>query len=278
MLTDCYFTKGTDHETCQDYSVCSGDSVFLADGCSSASNSDMGARILSMIAKKYNSSLFYGDIIERDYRLDELLTEIGKEALEVARLLELNVEALFSTLLFLNCEKIEPYIDEEIDYKINCAMIGDGVAAFVRQDNSIRVYDIDFSKQAPKYLAYRLFPDFERTFWELSYNNRNVTIYDIKDGKIENKVSALDDCYDDYYTFCLSKKEFRCGAIMSDGVKTFTNNLGKPVLLETILPTILDFKQMTPNFLKRRMNRFLKENTKNNISHYDDFSIAAIIF
>lgn len=278
MITDCFFTKGTSHETCQDYATCSENSVFLADGCSSAQNSDMGARILSLLAKKYESSFFYGDIVERYYKQDELLTEIGKEALEITKDLELDSDALFSTLLFLNCEKMEPYVNEEIDYKIDCSIIGDGVAAFVRDDNSIRVYDIDFKKQAPKYLAYRLFPEYEKAFWEIYYNSRTLAIYDIKDGKVENKVSKVETHYDDNYTFQLDKSEFKYGAILSDGVKTFTNNLDEPISLENILPTILDFKQSTHNFLKRRMNRFFKENEKNSISHYDDLSIAAIIF
>jgi len=280
MITDFFYKKGSSHETCQDYALCSENSIFLADGCSSAQNSDMGARILTLLAKKYESSIFYGDILERYYKIDEIFSQIGKDALEIVKDLGLNTEALFSTLLTLSCEKTEPYYvdDYDIPYRIYCSIIGDGVAAFVRNDNSIKVYDIDFKKQAPKYLAYRLFDDWEKGFWEIYYNYRTLTIYDIINGKIENKVSKVETSYEDNYIFEVDKKEFKCGAIMSDGVKTFLDNSDKEISLEVILPKILDFKQTTSNFLKRRMNRFFKDNEKDNITHYDDFSIAAINF
>ena len=46
MAADVFYAIGSTHHVCQDFAVANGDFVILSDGCSSAKDSDWGARLL----------------------------------------------------------------------------------------------------------------------------------------------------------------------------------------------------------------------------------------
>jgi len=267
-MIDYFFKNGTAHDICEDYICHDENSLFLSDGCSSASNTDIGSRILSLVARKNFKDYW---ITNLEFSLDDILNKTIFDAEVIINSLSVRIEALFTTLIIAKTVKDSKYI--------SLSFIGDGSAALVKHDGTIRVYDIEFNRNAPKYLAYRLSESYSTDFHSILGNNRITTIFDLKDGektnsKIEIEYNHLG--YPDVKTFIIDKSEFKNAIIFSDGIKSFLTPDEKNIPVEEIITKLVDFKCITENFVKRRVNKFYKDISKDGISHYDDLSIAAL--
>jgi len=262
MVIDFYRATGDSHQFCEDY-ICSSDNgVFLSDGCSSAKNSEIGSKILALTARKY----FYGYDVESIYSIDDMLNRIIINSEKIIHDLDVNIEALFATLITLMHR----------GKTLTLSISGDGVATLVKNDGTIEIYDIEFSANAPRYLAYRLSSEFRDKFDNIKYNPCIYRKIIIKDGK-EITTEILPSYFkNDNKTFCIDIEDVKTCVIFSDGVKSFLSSSGNNIPMLDIVLDLIKFKNTNQGFVQRRVSRFLREKAKAGISHNDDLSVAAI--
>jgi len=262
MVIDFYRTTGDAHQFCEDY-VCSSDNgIFLSDGCSSAKNSEIGSKILALTARKY----FYGYDVKSIYSIDDMLNRIIINSEKIIHDLDVDIEALFATLITL--------IKRGNTLTLN--ITGDGGAAVIKNDDTIEIFDIEFSENAPRYLAYRLSSEFRDRYSDIKYNSRICRKIIVQEGR-DPVVEVLPSYNDgDSKTFCIDTKDVKTCVIFSDGVKSFLSPSGNNIPMLDIVLELVKFKNTTQGFVQRRVSRFLQEKTQDGISHYDDLSVAAI--
>jgi hypothetical protein len=67
---------------------------------------------------------------------------------------------------------------------------------------------------------------------------------------------------------------------MSDGMDTFYkfDENGKHIEIPNVIDAAFNFKNLRGDFVKRRFNKFFKDMKKENIMHYDDISVASILY
>jgi len=262
MVIDFYRKTGDAHQFCEDYICASDCGIFLSDGCSSAANSEIGSKILALTARK----LFHEYSSKSIYSIEDILNRIIINSEKTIHDLNVDVEALFATLITL--------INQGKTLTLN--MSGDGVAAVIKHDNTIEIFDIEFSANAPRYLAYRLSNDFRDRYNDIKYNPRICRKIIIKNGKqfAAEILPSYDDA--DSKTFCIDTKDVKTCVIFSDGVKSFLFPSGNSVPMIDIILDLINFKNTTNGFVQRRVSRFLQNKEKEGISHYDDLSVAAI--
>lgn len=298
MNIDSFLKIGHSHTICQDYifsgefSLNSGIDVpyiILADGCSSAANSDIGARLLC-----------YGalSILKQIPNLDKLdWHEFGYEVISNARKVlidyfpTLHIDCLDATLIV--AYRYGDY------YKI--FMYGDGCIYFINTDGSQHYRKVSFEPNAPPYLRY-LINDTEL------YCRSNVRM------SIErNDVDSADHFFDATASFQLDLlvRDIKTLVIASDGIESFMFkdeelyktrylNLRNAVRQFKIRPSvtdlvcddddlvpvdkeisflkvfqeITDFKLTKGPFLNRRVKKVLKEYLKSGFTNDDDLSIG----
>jgi len=262
MIIDFYRATGSAHRFCEDYICASDNGIFLSDGCSSAKNSEIGSKILALTARKY----FDGYSANSIYSIEDMLNRIIINSERVIHDLNVDIEALFATLITLM------HRGKTLTLNIS----GDGVAAFVKNDGTIEIHDIEFSANAPRYLAYRLSSEFRDKFDNIKYNpciHRKIIIKDGKELTTEILPSYFEN---DNQTFCIDVEDIKTCVIFSDGVKSFLFPSGNNIPMIDIVLGLVDFKNTTKGFVQRRVSRFLQNKTKEGITHYDDLSVAAI--
>lgn len=244
---DSFYKQGNFHSVCQDYTIHNNDIVIVSDGCSTAKNTDVGARLLAHCAQE-TLNMSYSDTI--DY------TDT------VRKFLGLPLESLCATLITAGIT----------NNNINVDAIGDFcMVSRKRVGGILDFFNLEFKSGAPYYLSYEL--DNQR---ETYLNNFGDSF--IINGEIQPK--GFFDSYPDG----VIRKEFTIAdydlvAIFSDGINSFqstTNNKIIPVSREEIAREILAFKGYAGNFVQRRCQKAFKEFEKLGYKHYDDFSVGVI--
>ncbi len=154
MSCDSYYSIGDKHQVCQDYALhgSEGDMeyVIVADGCSSAKFSEVGAQILCHAAKFHVNLCFQTGMFEQ-CSLDTLSSVLGNSILkrinEVRVSYPVDKEALEATLL----------IAVKVGGKVFVFVWGDGVIIERYRTEEGHVFqivaDIDFTCNAPFYLT-----------------------------------------------------------------------------------------------------------------------------
>ena len=262
IATDIFLEIGSQHKVCEDYIIQGMNPepyIILSDGCSSSNNTEMGARILCHLAKKY-IQYRSDDLHELDYR--KMGQWIIHNAEMVARQLGLSVNCLDATLI----------IAYHLDDQIYVYMYGDG-AIVTKDGGRIEVHKIDYTKNAPYYLSYQIDEARHDLYHEMG-NDVSVTISG-PDGE-SCGVYAYD--YPAYFSF--SAKGLDTLFITSDGLFSFIveSPTERRVVAEgDVLPDFMNFKNVKGEFLTRRLKKALKKLKNGDINHFDDLSIGAFI-
>jgi hypothetical protein len=269
MSADVYFSIGSTHQVCQDHAIAHDDFIVLSDGCSSAKDSDWGARFLTQAASNILKQTKPTD-------LGTFSKNVILAAQSYANKLEIHEDCLAATLL---CA----YVKDKV---IKAFIIGDGyIIARNKIKNEIMVIGHNFDTGAPWYLYYTLSDDLKN-----GYINRFGNGKFIVNKMIVNKtVSISDNLPMDAsvgmasmgYTFSLD--EYDMVGLASDGLKSFvqqtktnTSITTKSVELGEVLKKLFDFKTLTGQFVHRRCQRFLKDFAADNIKNTDDFSLGVL--
>jgi len=259
---DTFIDKGSSHQICEDYIISGYDPfpyIILSDGCSSSKNTEMGARILCYLSKQY---LKYRKEDLHNLKYRQIGNWIIHNSEMVARQLGLSINCLDATLI----------IAFHIDGQIYVYMYGDG-AIIKKKGDDITINKIDFNKNAPYYLSYQI-DDYRNNLYHEMGNDLTITISG-SDGE-SCEVYAYD--YPAFFTF--NARDFDTLFITSDGIFSFIveSATERRVVPEgDVLPDFMNFKNVKGEFLKRRLNKALKNLNRRDINHYDDLSVGAFI-
>jgi hypothetical protein len=241
-MSDSFFTQGSSHKICQDYATHGPDYAIVSDGCSTAVDSDFGARLLTLAAAaalnagmEIGTESFYGWVLDR--------------AATYAQALDLPLDCLFATLV----------IAQKTDNKIVVTMKGDGVIVAKYPDNLLHVIYLEFPYSAPFFLSYHLD--------EASIENyrKNVGNTCTKHELIISSSSiteARKELTLPLRSPCLLKEEFvdaEAVAIMSDGVLSFVKLEQTATQKQTVrideaevIREFMTFKDYNGEFVQRR--------------------------
>jgi len=261
IQTDTFLRIGKTHQECEDY-IISGDYpckyVILSDGCSSSNQTEMGARILCHLAKQY---LMYR---KDDYRFPNLnYKEMGLWIIH-------NAEFAARQLgLLRNCLDATLIVAYEWEDIVHIYMYGDG-AVIVQKNDTISIMEIDYTKNAPFYLSYKINPEAMDLFHDLKQDLTITTSFNL--ASKHSHSYAYD--YETKYEYHLGN--FSRILICSDGISSFKKQ-SEPEQTIEIAKEFLAYKSTKGEFLKRRLKRAIKIYEANGIHHDDDLSVGAFI-
>ncbi len=280
MNCDCAFYIGSTHEVCQDYALAGGSTVTIADGCSGSVLSDVGSRILSIVA------------MNKMIEIDSLQMFDEKEIILLARpsikMLNIPTECLDTTLF---SAVFHGQSSEIIGY-------GDGVIAICLKNKSILVIDIEYYDNCPFYVNYIYDNTNRLSLWEQNHNKRRINLYKIDKEKtiLINEINSTRRIeYDDIEIGVIKMFEHKIIVeiinidqvesinLMSDGIHSFYETItedntktNKSIPFCLVLSDLLSYKNYVGKFVQRRMNRFLQDCQKKDWYHSDDISLASI--
>lgn len=291
MNIDTFLKIGQSHTICQDY-ILSGINpcpyIILADGCSQAKDSDIGARILCHSALEQLKTLpCYMASIDPV----ELGQWIINRASKMKKYFHTKIDCLDATLI----------IAYKFEKNYYVYMYGDGVIYNINPEDYISAYRRYYKPNAPAYLRYRID----------GYNN-------YKESNVASfmEISGLCDQGEDnvmepfFHKF--SEDDVKTLMIASDGVESFIHkpevmwkslylNLRNGIISEPemfsnkdlikdnekwaiplnneinfldVCKTMGDFKLTKGKFLKRRVKKVMREYLKQGFINDDDLAIG----
>lgn len=279
MNSDSYFRisqKTATHPVCQDYTQAGEKDnvryVVLADGCSSAKDTDFGARLLVRS-------------LVNELGRHENLKSIYEAAISVAdscrRTINLLPESLHATLL---CAVERPE-------SVEVGIYGDGyVVARKQEDKSLLIIKHEFESNAPFYLSYTVQPDNRAKYMEKFGNDPFVI------SKFSRRQALGQETFVKWHeesfnitkgtqlnTYNFPRNEFDLVAILSDGLGSFyksveegTSRIDQPVGIEHVIPKLFEFKGTAGTFLLRRSIRAFKDFDDLGWKNADDFSFGVV--
>lgn len=277
MNADHYFEIGSTHFVCQDYAL-SGEFdgtyyAIIADGCSSAEHTEVGAQILCYAAQYYiqaffREGMFFESSVNASIEtLSKILaTTITKKADEIRKLYPISQNALQATLLIVVAR----------DNNIWVFTYGDGVIIqkYIEADKSevFVVTDLDYTSNAPNYLIVnkelytKQYPDTFLVETSRLINGNEGTITKEECSPIIYKS----------YKFPVQNTLLKSVTICSDGIKTFQKGNDSQLLI-TMAKEFTNYKSDNGVFVQRCMNFLKRKNIKDGIVHHDDISCATIL-
>jgi hypothetical protein len=293
MSCDSFYSIGDKHQVCQDYAL-HGELApdlqyaIVADGCSSAEHSEIGAQILCHAAK-YQIALSYQSGLFHECSLKSLSCMLSNSILkriqEVRLSYPISSKALEATL----------FIALYAPSKVFVFGWGDGVIiehyrleGLYNGTEFDAVTEIDFSGNAPFYLVC----DREHYLKDLQgkgYDDPQTTLTHHYQNVVEGKRGEIDLISRDKptdgspYRWCLDMnnrvhpdRKLISVTVCSDGVKSFQDMDKKPVKLMDIVPEVIGYKSTEGEFVKKRMFFLKRKAQKNNWSHFDDIGCGTI--
>ena len=268
MNADHYYTIGNSHNTCQDYAlsgiVDNGAYVIVSDGCSSSPDVDVGARMLTLSAKRTLS-------IRGTEMNSDLFGQVTIDNLKsIGNYFPLHPQSLDATLLVAFVK----------DKQFKVHMFGDGIF-FHQTATTIRIVHVDFESNTPAYLSYYLdklrLKKYEDT---VVGSKRVIDISLYKPNANESKDMIENEEYVkpfDSVSFTGLVEDGDIIGVCSDGVNSFKKGDGSDINWQTQIREFIDFKSTVGVFVQRRLGFLKRQWQKNLITHYDDISMAAIV-
>ncbi|ALG66550.1 protein phosphatase 2C domain-containing protein [Beggiatoa leptomitoformis] len=256
---DSFFTIGKTHTICEDYAI-QGDTPYpfliVCDGCSSSAHSDVGARVLSLVAKA---------LIET--QLDNL---IDNYQLFGQRLIHNAAAIVHKLAMPLSVLDATTLIALQLAQKIRVYVYGDGVILLKDRQGNVNYIEIEFTHNAPYYLSYWLTPTRQQEY--ASHDSHPLII---NDSRAPQKAIVP---YNKQLIFDFSLTDYQTVAIASDGIGQCYNFAdGIRISVADIAEQLLAFKQIEGDFVKRRVKRALEQLAKQGVYAADDLTLAAFV-
>lgn len=268
LFLDSWYTIGKLHLFCEDY-VCQGTAPFphliLADGCSAAPDSDLGARLLVLNARCLLTRFALGacDEAERTAQHWRLGRRIIRRAARQARNLGLDEGVLDATLLIAWCEGDTVYVH----------LYGDGCIVTRGVDGAVAAIQVEYAENAPYYLSYLL--DAERgALYQEAIGDAQIaqSVRYLHDGG----VTLRQEPFDTPTVFSFNLATFPTVAVATDGLHSFMNaDTGERLDLLEVARRLLDFPNLDPGFVKRRTHEVLVEYGRKRVVNLDDLGWGA---
>lgn len=265
MNVDHFYRIGKGHSVCEDYAISGMNPIphaILSDGCSSSKDTDVGARMLCHLAKANSQVGSIRNFIALMCRDMDLLSNV----------IEIDFSAFDATLCMLSISK----------NIVDVLMFGDGFVIDIGENHEVTVSQIEYESNAPFYLSYRNNNEKIKAYINGSLGkktNRHFILnsdgYLVKDSgrmSIQNFEYPFIDKYK-------ANEWFKTILLASDGLSSFVRmDDSYHIPVHEVIAELVSFKSLTGEFLKRRMNRMLKDFAKDGIFPMDDVSVAGIHF
>jgi hypothetical protein len=268
--TDHVFVIGDSHKVCEDYawseSSDKGAIALVSDGCSGSDNTDIGARLLVLhAAMRFKGDFLDGLLSKRDFDHVIFGADDARKALGLER------TVLDATLLGIRSWEFDG------TWLSKTFSAGDGYKAYMSDSGYLKISKLEAGNGYPKYLSYRLDSARNHMVSKVAGDSRHKisTVFESK-GKMEFDVDCANYVGQDIEWEDASSDGAL--AVFSDGVDTFTDAIGQTVPVESVIWELMSFKNTKGEFVKRRMQGFLKKARKAGWKHDDDLSMAAIHF
>ncbi len=269
LLLDAYYTIGRRHLFCEDYAIHGWTPVphlILADGCSAAPDSDLGARLLALNARRLLPRITHAaSEAERLARHWPLGRRIVRRAARQARDLGLDLSTLDATLLIAWCD----------GRTVHVHLYGDGCLAVRRADGGVATIQVEYAENAPYYLSYLL--DSER--WALYQEaiGRPETAQSIH-YQSDVGESVRQERFDTPTVFSFDLTTFPVVAVATDGLDSFlTTATGARLNLWAVARTMLNFQNFDGAFVQRRLRQALVEYAQRRLFNVDDIGLGAFV-
>ena len=273
MNADRTLNIGSTHSLCQDYVIARdgsagnrGPYVILSDGCSSSSDTDIGARLLvKAMEQKF--------VAEAVSDMEDFHKESARIALGWASRIGLSAESADATLLTAHVSGDNLIV----------ACSGDGVIVLESLTGVLDVFESSSPSGYPFYPSYIHQPE---RLAELVENDRSRKhVRHFRRTRASESFKLIEEAASDSLTEILNLKvsDYKYAAVASDGVHSFFHTQqstnGKrvePVPFTEILDVFWSFKNSQGAFVERRMKRFRKDTQAKGWQHGDDLSIGVI--
>ncbi len=269
LFLDSYYTIGKLHLFCEDY-VCQGGQPFpyiiLADGCSAALDSDLGARLLVLNARSLLRRFAFSASDEagpanRHWRLGRWII---RRAARQARDLGLNEGVLDATLLIAWCDGETVYVH----------LYGDGCIATRNADGAVAAIQVEYAENAPYYLSYLLDAEREALYREAIGAAQGQSVRYLYDGGATNRQEP----FDTPTVFSFSLATFPTVMVSTDGLHSFLNTgTGERLTLLEVAQRLLDFPQINTGFVKRQTRDVLADYGRQRIVNLDDLGWGVFV-
>lgn len=270
IALDSYYTIGKLHLFCEDY-VGQGwqplPYVILADGCSAAPDSDLGARLLVLTARRLlpRFALKGYDLAERTVRHWSLGRRIIRRAAHQVQDLGVDTAVLDATLLIAWCD----------GESIHVHLYGDGCIATRQADGSVRAIQIEYAENAPFYLSYLLDANRCALYREAVGNAQMAqSIHEFGEGGATVRQAA----FDAPIVFSFSLTTFPEVAVATDGLHSLMNvETGKRIEILEVARRLLDFPNLEAGFMKRQIRNVLVEYGQQKVFNLDDVGMGVFV-
>lgn len=270
LYLDSYYTIGKLHLFCEDY-VCQGSQPFpyiiLADGCSAAPDSDLGARLLVLNARRLLPRFALGAFDEagRSARHWRLGRRLIRRAARQVRDLGLDEGVLDATLLIAWCEGDTVHVH----------LYGDGCIATRGVAGAVAAIQVEYAENAPYYLSYLLDAERGALYREAigdAQTGQNVRYL------CDSGVTLRQEPFDAPTVFSFNLTAFSTVAVATDGLHSFINaDTGERTHLLDITRRLLDFPNVEAGFVKRRTHDVLVEYSRRRVVNLDDLGWGAFV-
>lgn len=270
LFLDAYYTIGKMHQFCQDYASRGIEPVpyvILADGCSAVPDSDLGARLLTLNARRLLRQFARTATDERQQANphERLGRRIARRAARQVRDLGLDATVLDATLLVAWCHKETVYVH----------LYGDGCVAARRADGTVIAIEIEYAENAPYYLSYRLDPERE-LLYQAEIDNpataQHVRCWD------ETAVTIRREPFNTPLLFSFDLATFPRVMVATDGLHSLVNIITQERLDSLILAReLLDFQDLDGALVQRRLSEVLAKYRQQGILNVDDIAVGAFV-
>jgi hypothetical protein len=286
IYLDSYYKIGSSHEICEDYALTGKykdlNYAIVSDGCSACEGVDLGARMLSFIAREALRSFYDRGKLTED-KIDQAVADIKLLIIDkmksAAELIQLEKSALSATLL------MAVHIKKGITF-----FLGWGDGYFVeKRGQETHIHKVEFESGGPFYLNYHLkepedLGDPVEVYKIASKNNKAVLKdYLALDSTVPKLIHDKKYAPTDYCFFkVLEKVEAPTNiAIFSDGGDTFISGTGKKSSYYSLdflsIQDLVNYKKTKKNFAEKTYKKYMDFISNENASHYDDLSSAAML-
>jgi hypothetical protein len=270
LLLDAYYTIGKMHLFCQDYASRGIERfpyVILADGCSAAPDSDLGARLLTLVARRMMRQFARTTADQGQQALwhERLGRRIVRRAARQARELGLDPAVLDATLL----------VAWRHEQTVSMHLYGDGCTAAQRADGTVVAIEIEYAENAPYYLSYRLDPEREALYQAALDDPATAQRIHSWD---EAGVTIRREPFDTPIMFSFDLATFPRVLVATDGLHSLVNVATQERLeILTVARELMDFHHFDGPFVQRRLREVLAEYRQKGVLNLDDIGVGAFV-
>lgn len=266
LRLDCHYLMGRLHLFCQDYALHGWRPVphlILADGCSAAPDSDIGARLLALDARRTLPD--FARAADEGARLAghwPLGRRIARRAARLARALGLDDGVLDATLLVAWCDGATVHVH----------LYGDGCLAVRRADGAWSVIRVEYAENAPYYLSYLLNPERQALYREAVGEPATAQSIHYQN---ESGDAVHRQPFDTPILFSFDLTVFPLVAVATDGLDSFLwAETGERLDFREVARTLLDFPSLEGAFVQRQLDRTLVAYAERDAFNGDDIGLG----